>query len=411
MEYLVEDLKTWINEQIEALAKSVLGLLGLSDKISEYSDRVHDPSIQLDHNDNPFMASNRGSNFSDFDKMVRRFTEEQSLLDGKDIDSILDGTDGGTLDKLLDSGFEPFYNTMVMFKLILMGPDNYTDFIKTLSGVTQDQFAKNTAYLVATGLDVDVSTADTEDAGTDSNIYVLITDLSGNQIKKKLLDKSGYNDFERGCNDTYNVELGQSVRIDQINVKIVQESTGTAEPEWSCENMTVTPKHAGIALTMPIGCGSKDMMTDGDTWDLAFRDRVDIITQSFEDKEATKAEVQIHTADVIGAGTDAGVYLDVYKSGSCVKSILLDKNGNSYNDFEQNSTDTYMCSLEHTLSSEHCTGIPVDTLDFKLRLETANTAGEKWTVGYVKITAYNNDQPLSKTKIISGDHVMSAGDT
>jgi hypothetical protein len=389
---LVEEFDAWLEEQIIDLALSALDLTGLEDKIDDYMGRMSDPAIQLDHDENPYDPSD-GENFSEFKEYMDRFAGEQDALSDYTLEEILSGDDDGALDNALDSDLEPFYNCLVIFKMILMGPDSFTSFIESLSGVTQTQYQQNTANLVATSLEVTVRTADTANAGTDSNIYVLVTDLNGRQIKKKLLDKSSYNDFEQGDNDTYTVELGKAVRLDQINVKILQESTGTAASDWDCESIRITPYHAGVQILSAIGFGGKYEMQNGMTWDLHFHDELMMRTGQTQ-FNATDARIWIKTATSYGAGTDANIYVDVYNGSSRVASVLLDKS--HYNDFESGDYDGYSVSLANGSNR----GVPLDKLNLKIR--HSGSSIDAWTPSYAEVTLYHGEIQLTDWITING---------
>ena len=152
------------------------------------------------------------NNFAEFKEYMDKYAEEQKILGETTASAIINGDDGGRFDIVVDSEFEAFYNTMVMFKLILMGPDNFNNFVKTVSGKTPTVYNQlKTAYVSATGLDLEITTADFVNAGTDSDIYVTVYEIADSgkkvQVAKKLLDISYYNDFEPGAKDKYFVEL------------------------------------------------------------------------------------------------------------------------------------------------------------------------------------------------------------
>ena len=96
----------------------------------KYTARLDDPSVQLDHRDNPYRPSGT-NNFEEFDVYMDRYAAEQELLEDYDLISLLTNSDGeDVLKQLTDSEFEAFYNTMMMFKLVLMGPENFTKFLE-----------------------------------------------------------------------------------------------------------------------------------------------------------------------------------------------------------------------------------------------------------------------------------------
>lgn len=82
-----------------------------------------------------------------------------------------------------------------------------------------------TAYIYA----LTITTADVEDAGTNSNIYAQLigTDGSSPQV---LLDRPGYNDFERGATDTYYISADQNLGT-ITSIKMYTDGTGY-KPGW-----------------------------------------------------------------------------------------------------------------------------------------------------------------------------------
>ncbi|GIO01710.1 hypothetical protein J5TS2_23780 [Brevibacillus halotolerans] len=83
---------------------------------------------------------------------------------------------------------------------------------------------------------VTIKTANVEDAGTDSNIYVT---LNGSKRSSPtiLFDKPGYDDFERGAIDTYYISASKD--LGEIkSITICSDSTGK-KPGWFSTTFTV----------------------------------------------------------------------------------------------------------------------------------------------------------------------------
>ena len=217
-----------------------------------------------------------------------------------------------------------------MFKLVLMGPENFADFIYKVSGVKLSGFQEQTTYLKATSLKLDIATADLFTAGTDDNVFAEVYRVTGGKktrIMRKLLDKSGYNDFEAGDNDTYYVELPYPVRIDEIEVVIRQEDTNTAGEGWMCENINITPMHAGVELTDAIGVGGNLYMSSGKNWQHSFQAALN--ERGIADKRkqtVTNVKLAIKTSTKGSTpGTDSDIYLVAYNGSKQVSKVLLDK--------------------------------------------------------------------------------------
>lgn len=87
--------------------------------------RLEDAAAQLDHEDNPYKPFSH--NYNELMQYFNKYKKEQQLLSNETVESLISDTSGKhVLDQLVDSDFEAFYNTMAMFKLILMGPENFT---------------------------------------------------------------------------------------------------------------------------------------------------------------------------------------------------------------------------------------------------------------------------------------------
>ncbi len=402
----VKDAKAWMKEQLLEIALTAIGATGLNDALRAYTDRMEKPQVQLDHSDNPFKPAE--NNFSEFKEYMDRYAEEQKKLDNLDVSDLFNGTDGGALNELLDSDLEAFYNTMVMFKLILMGPDNFSQFINDLSDVSQNVYQNNTANLSATSLELKIRTNNSDGAGTDDNIYAVVYKVeNGNKKRliKKLLDISNYDDFEREDNDTYTVELTEAVRLDQLEISIEQEKTATTGNAWDCAEVVITPMHAGVKLMDGIGVGGNAFMDSNKTWDLNFQKELQMRSTEKPGWTVTGVSLYIKTKenpDVIldGYGTDADVYLDVYDGNSKKISYLLNKPGN---DFENNKDDTYYVPLNYYDSSAGTyKAIPLSNLRLDLRHKNLTAISDKWTPEQIKVTLYHGEIDLTKPMSFNG---------
>ncbi len=91
-------------------------------------------------------------------------------------------------------------------------------------------------------LTVQIRTSDAEDAGTDDDIWFGIILEDGTQWKSPVLDKSLYNDFERGDNDYYYLFVNSSnLPIRNIRkVFLTKESDGILGGGWKCAYLRAT---------------------------------------------------------------------------------------------------------------------------------------------------------------------------
>lgn len=393
---LVKKAEKWIHGLI---ADAILWIIGIPPELfEEYGDRLESPILQLDHKDNPFDPTGNKQNFFEFDKFASVFSAEQSLLQ-----NVVSNPMSDDLYKVINSEIEAYYNTMVMFKLFLIGPDNFSDFIRDLTGKEQNIYKGKENDIMATSLNLEVFTADAQDAGTDDNIFAIVYKLEDDgtktEIGRRLLDKSGYNDLESGDVDNYLIPLNEPVSVDRIEISIEQYEKVAAYSGWNCENINVTLMHADIAVFPTIGVGGNEKMDSGKKWDLRFQDAIE--ARAVENKatqQVTNIEIDIETKDKNGSGTDGNVYLlafnaDYSETKPWVK-VLLDKDG--YNDFEQGDDDTYPVSLTKYINDTEVQGIDLDKLSFALMMEDNNTAAIGMDIKNADLRLYYGNLQLTE---------------
>lgn len=150
--------------------------------------------------------------------------------------------------------FEAFYNTLLMGRLILMGPEQLNSFLKA-HGYTGPEFEPATGRLMMDSFDIQIHTKDGnffDTYGTDDNVYVDVFE-NGTLICSRLLDKPNYNDFEMNDRDTYPVSLPRKVFPGDFSIALRLERAGLpGVDEWTPDEVKVTLKCSGAALTDPI---------------------------------------------------------------------------------------------------------------------------------------------------------------
>lgn len=418
--------KTLIRTVVEMAGNFVLGVNDL-DTIQNYQERMKNPEVQLEYATNDFDPAN-GKNFEEFKEYMDRYAEEQSLLATTSPDAIITGSDTTTLEALSDSELEAFYNTMAMFKLVLIGADNFTNLVQELTGqadgtpIVQDIYHNNTAHLRATSVRLDITTTDTQDAGTDDNVFAVVYKLekdgSGQitrtQVARKLLDISGHNDFEAGSKDSYDVELPNPLLIEEIEVALEQEEKVAAYSAWDCANINVVPMH-GAAVLMEIGVGGNAKMDSGKRWELRFQDALAAHSTGNADADSRMVmnlKVEIKTADALSAGTDDDIYMIAYNTdnpGEDWVKVLLDKV--NYNDFESNDCDVYDVSLSKYVDDSNLAGIPLNKLGLKIAQESTGLAAPGWDVEKVTVIPYYGNLKLAEAIDCGGKSDMDSGVT
>ena len=377
---------------------------GVRDEIAKYDDRLDYPSIQLDHPDNPYRPSGT-NNFEEFDVYMDRYAAEQELLEDYDLISLLTNSDGkDVLEQLTDSEFEAFYNTMMMFKLILMGPDNFTRFLEHFGIKNQQAYQTNIGEIEATVLKLDVKTMDQQWAGTDDNVWAVVKKRStGEEVKRKLLDNSFVNDLECGDTNTFYIELPDPMKLTDIELYLEQHDTMTTDGGWDCESVTVTPMHAGYNVFFPIGLGGNPEMDAGVTWDLQFHTALIFRTNGLKvspNTPVTHVAVRIKTGDgSYASGTDQDVKISAFDRNETEPIpenmdywVQLDLDKYLYDDFEDGDDDIYIVPLG---DFDPATGKNKYPTLGNLELIIKHNSDYDWYINNVTVTPYYGNWPLT----------------
>ena len=317
------EIKNWAAEEIVSACTGMVSLATglpadkvakeIRDFVSTIDDRLEDPKLQLDHPQNPYKPSE--NNFAELKEYMNTLPAEKQELN-------------------MDSDLEALYNTLTMFQLVLMGPENYSDFISTYaSGAKQNAYQMGTGHLEASALTVRIKTSDLYLSGTNDNIYVIVYRKLNSSthipLTMKLLDKSGYDDFEAGHQDDYLVELPESVKLDEIEIALRKTPAFDFIPsmtdDWHCENIRVIPMYAGYDLTAPIDLGGVKLKGICNAVRMDFqgaleaKDPDDVKTQT-----VTNLEVQVKVRDKLYAGSDSDIYVVAYYGDVEWAKVCLD---------------------------------------------------------------------------------------
>ena len=401
-------------EIIVAAVGTEVGLL--IGQFEAFKSRLEVPEVQLDHADNAYQPAE--DNSAELMKYLSDYLDEQKLLAGKTAASLIKNSDGkNVLDQLVDSDFDAFYNTMVMFKLILMGPDNFTKLLEEFGLSSQNQIAytTQTAELKATTLRLDVKTIDQQYSGTDDNVYAAVFRASEKgslleQIASKLLDNSLNNDLECGDLNTFYIDLPIEMPLDEIEIVVAQSGTATANGGWACESITVTPMRAGVELTDPIGVGGNLYMDAGKIWNLQFQKALKFAMNPVvnENTPVTHVELRIKTGngDYL-SGTDYDVYVGAAdtKQSNFSEKVILDRY--LINDFENGDDTTYMVPLAEYDQKAQKT---IHSTLGSLALTLLHDSNYDWYVKNVTMTPYNGTMALTEPIDFGGKEFNSSSD-
>uniref|UniRef100_A0A8C5KBI3 Lipoxygenase homology domains 1 n=1 Tax=Jaculus jaculus TaxID=51337 RepID=A0A8C5KBI3_JACJA len=211
-------------------------------------------------------------------------------------------------------------------------------------GVTSRVFDLLDAMVVNIGVKVlyemTVWTGDVVGGGTDSNIFMTLYGINGSTEEVKLDKKKAR--FEREQNDTFIMEILDIAPFTKMRIRI--DGMGS-RPEWFLERI----------LLKNMSTGDLTMFYYGD-WLSQRKGKKTLVCEMCavidgeEMMEWTSYTVSVKTSDILGAGTDANVFIIIFGENGDSGTLALKQSAN-WNKFERNNTDTFsfadMLSLGH----------------------------------------------------------------
>ncbi|CAL8345253.1 unnamed protein product [Lota lota] len=176
-----------------------------------------------------------------------------------------------------------------------------------------------------------VATGDTQYAGTDTNIFLTVFGANGS-TEEMLLPKAG-DRFERGQEDTFNVEIDDIAPLKKIRLRV--DGTGS-RPDWFLDN---------VQMRNPI---TEDVYTfTYENWLSKTkgpkRTQVCELAAMVDEEEMvdrTTYTIQVATSDAGGAGTDANVFLIIFGEYGDTGTMALKESG-ARNKFERKMKDVF----------------------------------------------------------------------
>ncbi|KAL0979113.1 hypothetical protein UPYG_G00180880 [Umbra pygmaea] len=176
-----------------------------------------------------------------------------------------------------------------------------------------------------------VITGDTQDAGTDTNIFLTVFGANGTTEEMMLAKKEDR--FERGQEDTFNLEIDDIAPLKKIRVRI--DGSGS-RPDWFLDRILL-----------------RNLTTDEvseftyENWLSKTKGpkrtkicELPAVIDGVEMVDRTTYIIQVQTSDVGGAGTDANVYLIIFGENGDSGTLALKEGGNR-NKFERKSKDVF----------------------------------------------------------------------
>ncbi|XP_034374132.1 lipoxygenase homology domain-containing protein 1 isoform X3 [Arvicanthis niloticus] len=211
-------------------------------------------------------------------------------------------------------------------------------------GVTSRVFDLLDAMVVNIGkkvlYEMTVWTGDVVGGGTDSNIFMTLYGINGSTEEVQLDKKKAR--FEREQNDTFIMEILDIAPFTKMRIRI--DGMGS-RPEWFLERILLKNMNTGDLTMFYYGDwlsqkkGKKTLVCE-----------ICAVIDGEEMMEWTSYTVSVKTSDILGAGTDANVFIIIFGENGDSGTLALKQSAN-WNKFERNNTDTFnfsdMLSLGH----------------------------------------------------------------
>nr|KAF6422944.1 lipoxygenase homology domains 1 [Rousettus aegyptiacus] len=185
-----------------------------------------------------------------------------------------------------------------------------------------------------------VWTGDVVGGGTDSNIFMTLYGINGSTEEMQLDKKKAR--FEREQNDTFLMEILDIAPFTKMRIRI--DGLGS-RPEWFLERVLLKNMNTGDLTMFYYG----DWLSQRKGKKTLVCEMCAVIDEE-EMMEWTSYTVSVKTSDILGAGTDANVFIIIFGENGDSGTLALKQSAN-WNKFERNNTDTFnfsdMLSLGH----------------------------------------------------------------
>ncbi|XP_006835208.1 PREDICTED: lipoxygenase homology domain-containing protein 1 [Chrysochloris asiatica] len=185
-----------------------------------------------------------------------------------------------------------------------------------------------------------VWTGDVVGGGTDSNIFITLYGINGSTEEVQLDKKKAR--FEREQDDTFIMEILDIAPFTKMRIRIDGQGS---RPEWFLEKILLKNMNTGDLTMFYYGDwlsqrkGKKTLVCE-----------ICAVIDGEEMMERTSYTVTVKTSNILGAGTDANVFIIIFGENGDSGTLALKQSAN-WNKFERNNTDTFnfsdMLSLGH----------------------------------------------------------------
>ncbi|XP_060788698.1 lipoxygenase homology domain-containing protein 1 [Neoarius graeffei] len=182
--------------------------------------------------------------------------------------------------------------------------------------------------------EITVVTGDTQYAGTDTNIFITVFGANGS-TEEILLPKND-DRFERGQEDTFNLEIDDIAPLKKLRVCI--DGTG-CRPDWFLDKIIMRNPITEEVSVFTYEDWLSKMKGPKTT-------KVCELPAVMDDEEMVKKTtyiIQVKTSDIAGAGTDANVSMIVFGENGDTGTLALKESSNR-NKFERSQVDVFCFS-------------------------------------------------------------------
>uniref|UniRef100_A0A3P9KDP6 Lipoxygenase homology domains 1a n=1 Tax=Oryzias latipes TaxID=8090 RepID=A0A3P9KDP6_ORYLA len=176
--------------------------------------------------------------------------------------------------------------------------------------------------------EVTMETGDVQGAGTDTQIYMSVFGANGS-TEEMLLEKNE-DRFERGQEDTFNMEIDDIAPLRKMRMRI--DGSGS-RPDWFLDKVNLSTEEVSVFtyedwLSKTRG-PKRNMICE-----------MAAVVDEEVMVEITTYIVQVKTSDIAGAGTDANVWIIIFGENGDTGTLAL-KECNKSNKFERKQVDTF----------------------------------------------------------------------
>lgn len=265
-------------ESFAKFLKDQGGLEYLYDKYEEFVSEIEDMML------NYMIYDVAGLSEEDVQQM-REAMSSPSLILGEDVLATMDeemkNFGSSTALTADQQEFAPFYNSLVMTKLILIGPDGVNNLIQQATGTyINSDYQKSTGKNTIDNLQVRIKTKKnktkwgipTTNYGTDDDVYFGVT-LQDGSTKELLFDKSGKNDFNSNNDDTYTFTLNAPLTPGEIR-QIWIRKDNVVKDDWNPEFVEVSGYYGNMKVANVAKYTGLPEFNGNETWrsNLSFAD-------------------------------------------------------------------------------------------------------------------------------------------